>query len=41
MRITYQLVENYLGQELPTIVVTIQNQKYLFNMPESFQRFTR
>jgi hypothetical protein len=41
MRITYQLVESYLGQELPTIIVTIQNQKYIINAPECFQRFTR
>jgi ribonuclease BN (tRNA processing enzyme) len=34
-------VENYIGQELPTIVVTIQNQKYVFNLLECFQRFAK
>jgi hypothetical protein len=33
MRITIQLVENNLAQEIPSIILTIQNQKYIFNMP--------
>lgn len=41
MRIVVQLIENYLKQEIPTILITTDNNKYLFNVPSSFQRFTR
>lgn len=41
MRVCYQLVENHFVQELPTILITIQNQKYIVNMPECFQRFNK
>jgi hypothetical protein len=41
MRIVIQLIENYLKQEVPTILITTDNNKYLFNVPSSFQRFTR
>lgn len=41
MRIVVQLVESYLKQEIPTILITTDTNKYVFNVPSSFQRFTR
>lgn len=41
MRIYIQLIENYLKQEIPTLVLTIDKQKYVFNMPSCFQRFVK
>jgi len=41
MRIVIQLVENYLKQDIPTILITTDNNKYLFNVPSSYQRFTK
>lgn len=41
MKIYVQLIENYLKQEIPTIIFTIEKQKYIFNMPTCFQRFIK
>lgn len=41
MRIVVQLIENYLKQDIPTILISTDNNKYLFNVPSSFQRFTK
>lgn len=41
MRIVIQLIENYLKQEIPTLLISTENNKYLFNVPSSYQRFTR
>jgi len=41
MKIYIQLIENYLKQEIPTIILTIEKQKYIFNMPTCFQRFIK
>ena len=41
MRICLQLLENYLKQEIPTIILTIDKEKYIFNMPTCFQRFIK
>lgn len=41
MRIVLQLIENYLNQEVPTIILTIEKQKYIFNMASCFQRFIK
>lgn len=41
MRIVIQLIENYLKQEVPTVYITTDTNKYLFNVPSSFQRFTK
>lgn len=41
MRIVVQIVENYLKQEVPSIIITTDKNKYLFNVPSAFQRFTR
>lgn len=41
MKIYVQLIENYLRQEIPTIILTIEKQKYIFNFPTCFQRFIK
>ena len=41
MKIYLQLLENYLKQEVPTIILTIEKEKYIFNMPTCFQRFIK
>ena len=41
MRIVVQLIENYLKQEVPAILITTDNNRYLFNVPPSYQRFTK
>lgn len=41
MRITLQLIENCIHTPIPSIVLTANNQKYIFNVPETFQRFSR
>ena len=41
MKIYLQLLENYLKQEIPTIILTIDKEKYIFNMPTCFQRFIK
>lgn len=41
MKIFLQLIENYLNQEVPTIILTIDKQKYIFNMASCFQRFIK
>ena len=40
MRITLQLIENY-QQSIPSVVIIANNQRYLFNVGETFQRFSR
>lgn len=39
MSLTFQIIHNHSSQSLPTILVQTQNTKYLFNVPETFQRF--
>ena len=41
MRIVIQLIESYLKQEIPTVLITTDTNKYMFNVPPSFQRYTR
>lgn len=41
MKIYVQLIENYLKQEVPTIILTVEKQKYIFNFPTCFQRFIK
>ena len=44
MRIYLQLIENYLKQDIPTIILTVDHldrQKYVFNMPSCLQRFIK
>ena len=41
MRITLQLVKSHFKQPIPAIVLTVDSQKYLFNVNESYQRFFR
>jgi hypothetical protein len=41
MKIVVQLIENFIGQEIPTIIVSTDHQKYIVNLPSSFQRFTK
>ena len=41
MRIVIQLIENYLKQEVPAVLITTENNKYLFNVTSSYQRFTK
>lgn len=41
MRIVIQLIENYLKQEVPTVYISTDTNRYLFNVPSSFQRFTK
>jgi hypothetical protein len=41
MKIVIQLIENYLKQEVPAVVITTDTNRYLFNVPSSFQRFTK
>lgn len=41
MKIIVQLIENYLKQGIPTIILTIEKNKYLFNFPSCFQRFIK
>ena len=41
MKIYVQLIENYLRQDIPTIILTVEKQKYVFNMPTCFQRFIK
>lgn len=43
MRIVYQLIENYLSQKVPSILISIEEQagsfKYIINVPPTHQRF--
>lgn len=41
MRITVQLIENCSSTPIPSIIITANNQKYIFNVPETFQRFSK
>lgn len=41
MRIVVQLIENFLFQEIPTIIIHTDNKKFIFNVPTCFQRFTK
>lgn len=41
MKIFLQLIENYAKQEVPTLILTIDKDKYIFNIPSCFQRFIR
>ena len=41
MKIVIQLIENYLKQEIPTVLISTDNNKYLINVPAGFQRFTK
>lgn len=39
MRITLQVVQSHAKEPIPGIVLSIENQKYFFNIPDSFQRY--
>ena len=41
MKIVVQLIENYLSQPIPSIIITIDKAKYIVNIPSCFQRFIR
>jgi hypothetical protein len=41
MRIYVQLIESCLRQPIPTIILSIEKQRYMFNIPASMQRFIR
>ena len=41
MKIVLQLLENYHKQQVPTIILTIDKKKYVFNIPSGFQRFIK
>jgi ribonuclease Z len=39
MRITLQIVQSHAKEQIPCIILSIENQKYFFNIPDSFQRY--
>ena len=41
MKIVIQLIENYLKQEVPAVLITTDTNRYLFNVPSGYQRYTK
>jgi len=41
MRITIQIIQLHLRQSIPCIVLSSEQQRYFFNMPDKFQRLAR
>lgn len=39
MRITLQVVQSHSQEATPCLVFSVENQKYFFNIPDSFQRY--
>jgi len=39
MRITIQIVQSHAKEVVPCLALSIENQKYFFNIPDSFQRY--
>jgi hypothetical protein len=41
MKLTIQVLQNFVLQEIPSIVVSTETTKYIFNVPSTFQRFLK
>lgn len=41
MRITIKLIRNHYRQRVPSVVIQVDNQSYIFNVPETLQRFVK
>ena len=41
MKYALQIIEGYHLQKIPAIILSCENQKYFFNIPETTQRFSK
>ena len=41
MKVVFQIIRNHNTQELPAIIIFFEANKYVFNVPETFQRFLK
>lgn len=41
MKVRIRLIQNYVFQDFPSIIVNCDDARYVFNVPSTFQRFYR